>query len=64
MTDEGERPIEDYSQGDLQDYIWDIYNRHSVSGDKLIRRILRKKWKELVTVYNRRAGSQVYKASI
>lgn len=64
MISESEMPLEEYNQVELQGYADSIYERLSECKNKTIKKALRNKWKEIATLYNRRAMYEIYKINI
>lgn len=61
---EGEKPLSAYALDELQTYIGSILGRFKDATDKEVRRILRNKWKELTTHYNKTVNFEAYRTNI
>lgn len=61
---EGEKPLSAYTLNELQIYIGSILDRFKDATDKEVRRILRNKWKELTTHYNKTVNFEAYRTTI
>jgi predicted ArsR family transcriptional regulator len=60
MDEDDDDVLEASSLTELQEYAQSIYDRFKATGDKAVRKVLRKRWKEIVTNYNKRVNFDAY----
>lgn len=56
MISEAEKPLAEYSQEGLQSYANSIYSRHRECKDKVVKDILKSKFREIIMLYNMRSS--------
>ena len=54
----------DYSLEELQDFLENLYEKHKTFTDKGEKKQVKKNWKEIATIYNKRVRFEAYKEDL